>query len=62
MPTPKKIESTEETIRLTPEQMEAIRLADQAFERGEALTSEEVRELSRQRTLKWVNPKIRQSA
>jgi len=38
-----------ETVKLTPEQMEAVRLADEAFERGESLTPEQVRELARKR-------------
>lgn len=47
-------DEAEETIRLTAEQMEAVRAADEAFERGEALTPQQVRDLARKRTETWI--------
>lgn len=45
-----EFEIEQETIQLTPEQLAAVKLADAAYESGESLTSEEVRELARRRS------------
>jgi len=44
----------EETIRLTPEQMEMVRLAEEQFQRGEGYTAAQVREMARKRTRAWL--------
>ncbi|CAN5587929.1 hypothetical protein BH11ARM2_BH11ARM2_04120 [soil metagenome] len=44
----------EETIRLTSEQMEMIREAEEAFEKGEGYTLEQAREIARKRTRSWM--------
>ncbi len=57
-----KKSNPEETIRLTPEQMEAVRLAEEAYERGESLTTDQVREMARKQTDKWIKTPRNNSA
>ncbi|CAN1503668.1 hypothetical protein MCEMSE15_00570 [Fimbriimonadaceae bacterium] len=49
------LEKQQFEIRLTPEQLEAVFLADQYFESGESFTAAQVREMARKRTEAWLN-------
>ncbi len=49
-----RLDGEQEAIRLSPEQMEMVRQADLQYERGEALTPQEVRELARNQTKAWI--------
>jgi len=51
----KNANEQEQTIKLTPEQMEMVRLADEQFERGEGYTPAQVREMARKRTRAWLD-------